>query len=63
MKSILKVLGIILITQSALTFAKGSADTIFYGGPIVTVNQNNDELQALAVQNGKIVAVSPPIPF
>lgn len=57
MKSILKVLGIVLITQSALTFAKGSADTIFYGGPIVTVNQNNDELQALAVQNGKIVAV------
>jgi len=33
------------------------ADTIFYGGPIVTVNAKNEEAQALAVQNGKIVAV------
>ena len=33
------------------------ADTIFFGGPIVTVNQKNQEVQALAVQNGKIVAV------
>ena len=33
------------------------ADTIFFGGPIVTVNQKNEEVQALAVQNGKIVAV------
>ena len=33
------------------------ADTIFYGGPIVTVNAKNEEVQALAVQNGKIVAV------
>ena len=33
------------------------ADTIFYGGPILTVNAKNDEAQALAVQGGKIVAV------
>ncbi len=33
------------------------ADTIFYGGPIVTVNAKNEEAQALAIQNGKIVAV------
>lgn len=45
------------MTQSALAFAKGNADTIFYGGPIVTVNQKNEEVEALAVQNGKIVAV------
>jgi hypothetical protein len=29
----------------------------FYGGPIVMVNAKNEEVQALAVQNGKIVAV------
>lgn len=44
-----------LIAQSAV--AGGNADTIFYGGPIVTVNAKNEEVQALAVQNGKIVAV------
>lgn len=33
------------------------ADTIFYGGTIVTVNPRNEEAQALAVQDGKIVAV------
>jgi predicted amidohydrolase YtcJ len=52
-----KLLATLLMAQSVLTFAKGSADTIFYGGPIVTVNAKNDEVQALAVQNGKIVAV------
>ncbi len=45
------------MTHCALVFAKGNADTIFYGGPIVTVNAKNEEVQALAVQNGKIVAV------
>lgn len=44
-----------LIAQVAL--AVGNADTIFYGGPIVTVNPKNEEAQALAIQNGKIVAV------
>ena len=52
-----KLLATLLMAQSVLTFAKGSADTIFYGGPIVTVNAKNDEVQALAVQNGKIVSV------
>ncbi|OZA76321.1 amidohydrolase [Polynucleobacter sp. 39-46-10] len=52
-----KLLAALLMAQCAVTFAKGSADTIFYGGPIVTVNAKNDEVQALAVQNGKIVAV------
>lgn len=46
---------IYLISQSAI--AGGNADTIFYGGPIVTVNAKNEEVQALAIQNGKIVAV------
>lgn len=57
MKFIPKLLSVLLMTQCAVIFAKGNADTIFYGGPIVTVNQKNEEVQALAVQNGKIVAV------
>jgi predicted amidohydrolase YtcJ len=52
-----KLLSALLMAQCALVFAKGNADTIFYGGPIVTVNAKNEEVQALAVQNGKIVAV------
>jgi len=48
---------VLMAAQCALSFAAGNADTIFYGGPIVTVNAKNQEVQALAVQNGKIVAV------
>lgn len=33
------------------------ADTIFYGGPILTINPKNETVQALAVQDGKIVGV------
>ncbi len=57
MKFAPKLLSALLMAQCALVFAKGNADTIFYGGPIVTVNAKNEEVQALAVQNGKIVAV------
>jgi predicted amidohydrolase YtcJ len=57
MKFTPKLLSVLLMAQCAVTFAKGNADTIFYGGPIVTVNAKNEEVQALAVQNGKIVAV------
>ncbi|OYW81085.1 MAG: hypothetical protein B7Z19_01445 [Polynucleobacter sp. 32-46-5] len=57
MKLAPKLLSALLVTHCALVFAKGNADTIFYGGPIVTVNAKNEEVQALAVQNGKIVAV------
>ena len=45
------------LVSSSASAAPNSADTIFYGGPIVTVNAKNEEAQALAVQNGKIVAV------
>ena len=46
------------LTATAFSVAAAQvADTIFFGGPIVTVNQKNEEVQALAVQNGKIVAV------
>jgi predicted amidohydrolase YtcJ len=46
-----------LIAIPHVAFATQTADTIFFGGPIVTVNAKNEEVQALAVQNGKIVAV------
>lgn len=57
MKFAPKILSALLMAQCALVFAKGNADTIFYGGPILTVNAKNEEAQALAIQNGKIVAV------
>ena len=57
MKFTKKLIAALLMAQCAVAFAKGNADTIFYGGPIVTVNAKNEEVQALAVQNGKIVAV------
>ncbi|QWE16217.1 amidohydrolase [Polynucleobacter sp. AP-Nino-20-G2] len=57
MKFAPKLLSVLLIAHCTLSFAKGNADTIFYGGPILTVNAKNEEVQALAIQNGKIVAV------
>lgn len=44
-----------LIGYSSLIFA--GADTVFMGGPIVTVNDRNEEVQAIAVKDGKIVAL------
>lgn len=57
MTLIQKLLTVVLMAHATFTFAKGSADSIFYGGPIVTVNPKNEEVEALAVQKGKIVAV------
>ena len=37
--------------------AHQAADTIFVGGDIITVNEDNPEAEALAVLNGRIVAV------
>lgn len=34
-----------------------TADTIYHGGPIVTVNDTQPTAEAIAVQNGKILAV------
>lgn len=56
MKLSQKLLSILIMAHCAVTFAKGKADTIFYGGPILTVNAKNEEVQALAIQNGKIIA-------
>ena len=37
--------------------AAQSADTIYYGGPIITVNDRQPTAEAVAVQNGKFIAV------
>jgi predicted amidohydrolase YtcJ len=57
MKIASKFLVFALIAQCGFALAKGNADTIFYGGPVVTVNAKNEEVQAIAVQGGKIVAL------
>jgi predicted amidohydrolase YtcJ len=45
----------LLFAQSGVIHA--AADMIFLGGPIVTVNAKNEEVEAIAVKDGKIVAV------
>ena len=52
-----KLLSILLLSQCALAFAKGNADTIFYGGDIVTMNQAQPKAEAVAIQDGKIIGV------
>ena len=49
---------VILLSSMQLAIAAPTtgADTIFYGGPILTVNAKNEQVQALAIQGGKIVA-------
>ena len=56
-QTVLISLGLFAAHQTAYAAVGQVADAIFYGGPIVTVNEKNEEVQALAVQNGKIVAV------
>lgn len=56
-KLVPKLLSALLMAHCAFVFAKGDADTIFFGGPVVTVNPKNEEVQAIAVQDGKIVAL------
>lgn len=57
MKLAPKLLLILFMLPCTMAFAKGNADTIFYGGPVVTVNAKNEEVQAIAVRGGKIVAL------
>ena len=49
--------GLVAMNQGIFAAPTQAADTIFYGGPIVTVNTKNEEVQALAIQNGKIVGL------
>jgi predicted amidohydrolase YtcJ len=49
------ICAVLLFAQSGVIHA--AADMIFLGGPIVTVNAKNEEVEAIAVKDGKIVAV------
>jgi len=57
MKLAPKLLSVLLLSQCALAFAKDNADTIFYGGDIVTMNQAQPKAEAVAIQDGKIIGV------
>jgi len=62
---ILPLVAFVLSNSLTLSFAHATqfvsntkaADVIYYGGPIVTLNDQQPTAQAVAVKNGKIVAV------
>jgi len=51
------LLAIIAIAGCTRPLPRDAADTIYYGGPIVTINDAQPTAEALAVKDGKIVAV------
>ena len=57
MKFSSKLLSALLMAQCAFVFAKSNADTIFYGGDIVTMNKSQATAEAVAVKDGKIIQV------
>jgi predicted amidohydrolase YtcJ len=48
---------ICLLSAGQIANAAGNADTIFYGGDIVTMNKSQPSAEAVAVQDGKIIKV------
>ena len=48
---------ICLLSAGQIANAAGNADTIFYGGDIVTMNKSQPAAEAVAVQDGKIIRV------
>lgn len=61
MKSSQQILAAIVVafgSASALPHASAqTADSIYHGGPIITVNDNQPTAEAVAVKDGKIIAV------
>ena len=55
---ILSCLSLLTAFVQATQFAspEKAVDTIYYGGPIVTLNDKQPSAQAVAVKNGQIVA-------
>jgi len=49
------LVSICLLSASQIARATGNADTIFYGGDIVTMNKSQPTTEAVAVQDGKII--------
>jgi predicted amidohydrolase YtcJ len=48
---------ICLLSAGQIASAAGNADTIFYGGDIVTMNRAQPTAEAVAIQGGKITKV------
>jgi len=53
----IKLLIVICFLFSASVFARDEAETIYYGGPILTMNDGQPRAEAVAVTNGKVLAV------
>ena len=57
-RSLLLVLGVALLASGcAPSRPRVVADAIYFGGPIVTVNDAQPSAEALAVKDGKILAL------
>ena len=51
------IIGLILLPACSTTKQNKVADTIYFGGPILTIDESNPLAEAVAVQNGLIMAV------
>jgi predicted amidohydrolase YtcJ len=58
MKNILGLItGLLLLHLAQPLLASEAADVIFYNGSILTMNDNQPEVEAIAIKEGKIIAV------
>ena len=53
---LIAIAGLLCICSCVIAAPENGADIIFYGGPILTVNAKDEEVEALAIQSGIIVA-------
>jgi predicted amidohydrolase YtcJ len=51
---------VLLVTTASLAWAQEPADRIFTGGPVLTMNDAQPRAEAVAVKDGRIVAVGTP---
>lgn len=58
MNDLLKLaLSYLFLVHSPFVFAAQTADTIFHNGTIITIDDNQPEAEAVAIKEGKIIAV------
>lgn len=50
----LKIILLLLVITSCKN-AKNDADTLYYGGPILTMEDDNPQVEAIAIKDGKII--------
>jgi len=48
---------IILTFFSVIAWAQAPADAIYHGGDVVTIDDNNPTAEAVAIKDGRIIAV------